>query len=138
MFPLPILTYVKLGAAVALLLGTFYFGWHTRDVDYMAFKAKVTAEAEKQISENASKDKQALLITQGVKNEYEAKLSNLRNFYGSGLHVNPSGGKTTGISPTPSGTDASAAYSVLVGQCAETTQQLVSLQYWLNQQLDLK
>ena len=44
MFPLPILTYVKLAAGTLLLLGVFYFGWHLRDNDYQAYKATIIAE----------------------------------------------------------------------------------------------
>jgi len=43
MFPLPILTYVKIGLAVILLCGAGYAGWHIRDVDFMEYKAKQQA-----------------------------------------------------------------------------------------------
>jgi len=136
MFPLSINNYI-IGGLLIISTLLFAYGRHEHNL-YVSYKAEVEALGKAQEIENASKDKQAALITQGVKNEYEAKLSNIRNFYGSGLHVNPNSSKTTGISPTPTGTDASAAYSVLVGQCAETAQQLVSIQEWLNEQIDIK
>ena len=37
MFPLSVLTYVKIGMAAVLLLGAFGFGWHIRNNDYMDF-----------------------------------------------------------------------------------------------------
>jgi len=133
MFPLNATT-IKLGLCAVLLGFSAYLGYSFEHSRFTAYKAQVEAAGKAQEAENASKDKQALLITQGIKNEYQAKLANLRNFYGSGLHVNPSGSKTEGLSPTPSGTDASAAYSVLVGQCSQTTLMLTELQAWIRQQ----
>ena len=134
MFPLNVLTYVKAGLLIASILFFGYLGYSFEHSRFVAYKIQVETAGKAQETENASKDKQAALITSGVKNEYEAKLANLRNFYGSGLHVNPSGSKTEGLSPTPSGTDASAAYSVLVGQCSQTTLMLTELQAWVRQQ----
>ena len=30
--------YIKIGLAIAFLCGVFYFGWHTRDRDFIAYK----------------------------------------------------------------------------------------------------
>jgi hypothetical protein len=134
MFPLNVLTYVKAGLLIASILFSGYLGYSFEHSRFVAYKIQVETAGKAQEAENASKDKQAALITSGVKNEYEAKLANLRNFYGSGLHVNSSSGKTEGLSPAPTGTDASAAYSILVGQCSQTTLMLTELQAWIRQQ----
>lgn len=47
MFPLPITTYIKLAAVAAVLLLTFYFGWHLRDTDFQSYKAKQSIEMQK-------------------------------------------------------------------------------------------
>ena len=47
MFPLPVLTYVKLAAGALVLLGSFYFGWHLRDADFQSYKAKQAIETQK-------------------------------------------------------------------------------------------
>ena len=47
MFPLPILTYVKLATGALVLFGSIYFGWHLRDMDFQAYKAKQVIEAQK-------------------------------------------------------------------------------------------
>jgi len=39
MFPLQVITYVKIGICVILLCGAGYAGWHIRDVDFMEYKA---------------------------------------------------------------------------------------------------
>ena len=47
MFPLPVLTYVKLATGTLVLLGSVYFGWHLRDMDFQAYKAKQAIETQK-------------------------------------------------------------------------------------------
>ena len=131
------LLYVKLIAGVVCVLGIFYAGWHTRDVDYMAFKKEVVAIAKAQEANVESVKKQQDLVNKGIKNDYESKLSAVRNFYTSGVR-NPSSGSMSGISPAPKGTDAETAYPILAGQCAAATVQLTSLQDWVNAQIGIK
>ncbi|CAB5079580.1 hypothetical protein UFOVP146_20 [uncultured Caudovirales phage] len=139
MFPLPIITYVKIATGVICVLGIFYAGWHIRDVDYMAFKAQVKAESEKQEAHVESIKKQQDLVTKGIQNEYDAKLTAIRNYYKStSVWNNGSGSQMSGISTAPSVTDVISSYNQLASSCAETTQQLVSLQEWLNQQIGIK
>jgi len=136
MFPLPILTYVKIGAAIVLILGAFGYGYHVRDVDFTKYRIEVETAAKAQEVKNESIVKQQDLVNKGIQNEYETKLSAVRNYY-SGMH-NSSGGSMSGISPAPKGTDAETAYPILAGQCAETTAQLMSLQDWVNAQVGIK
>ena len=139
MFPLSLLTYGKLATGIVCILAIFYAGWHTRDVDYMAFKSKVKAEAEKQEAHVESITKQQALVTKGIQNEYDAKLNAIRNYYKStSVWNNSNGSKVSGLSSAPSVTDVIASYNQLASSCAETTQQLVSLQEWLNQQIGVK
>ena len=137
MFPLPILTYVKIGAAIILILGAFGYGYHVRDVDFTKYKVEVESAAKAQEVKNESIVKQQNLVNKGIKNEYESKLAAVRNFYASGVH-NPSSGSMSGISPAPKGADAETAYPILAGQCAATTAQLTSLQDWINEQMGIK
>ena len=133
------LLYVKLIAGVICVLGIFYAGWHTRDVDYMAFKKEVEATAKVQEARVESIIKQQALVTKSTEKEYEAKLAAVRNYYKStSLWNNPSGSTVPGISTAPSTTDVIAAYNELAGRCAETTQQLVSLVEWTKSQTGLK
>ena len=141
MFPLNVTTYIKIGLLALVLCGCVYLGYGYEHSRFVAYQERVEAAGKAQEAENSSKDKQAALITSGVKNEYEAKLANLRNFYGSGnsvgMHINPSGSNTEGISTAPSGTDASTAYSILIGQCSQTTLMLTELQAWVKAQVAL-
>jgi len=131
--------YWKLAIAGAVIVGAFLAGWNVRNNDYKAFKVEVEHTAQAQEANVKSIQKQQALVTKGIENEYEAKLAAVRNYYKStSVWNNPSSGKVSGISPSPSATDVITAYNVLAGQCAETTQQIVSLQSWLNEQMGIK
>jgi len=139
MFPLPISLYVKIGVALLLVCGIYFAGWHSRDKDYMAFKAKVEAEGKAQEIHIAEVKKQQELANKGIENEYNAKLAALRNYYKStSVWNNPSSSKVPGISPAPSLSDVVTAYNLLAGQCAETTAQTVALQDWIKTQIGIK
>ena len=135
MFPLPISFYIYAGLTVLALAGFGYGKYESAKYD--AFKAEVTAAGKAQEVKNDSIQKQSDLVSKGIKNEYEAKLSAIRNFYTSGVR-NPSSGSMSGISPAPKGTDAETAYPILAGQCAAATAQLTSLQDWVNAQVGIK
>ena len=131
--------YVKIGLVVMVLLGAYGAGWHSRDVDFSAYKAGVKAEADKQIAKNESIQKQQELVKKGIQDEYDAKLSLLRQYYSNGVRQQSSSSSlppNSGIAPKQF--DALAAYNVLAGQCAETTLMLVELQKWLNEQMGIK
>jgi hypothetical protein len=133
------LLYAKIVAGIVCVLGIFYAGWHIRDVDYMAFKKEVESVSKAQEAHVESIQKQQALVTKGIKDEYDAKLSAVRNYYKStSVWNNASGSQVPGISPAPSSADVITAYNVLAGQCAETTLQLVQLQKWLNEQVGIK
>ena len=131
--------YVKIGLVVMVLLGAYGAGWQSRDVDFSAYKAEVKAEADKQIAKNESIQKQQELVKKGIQDEYDAKLSLLRQYYSNGVRQQSSSSSlppNSGIAPKQF--DALAAYNVLAGQCAETTLMLVELQKWLNEQMGIK
>ena len=131
--------YVKLAIGGFLLLVSFSIGWYIRNLDYQAFKSQVKTLAEKQEAHVESITKQHELVTKGIANEYEAKLAALRNYYKStSVWNNPSSSKVSGISTAPTVADVATAYNLLAGQCAETTQQVVSLQDWINAQIGIK
>ena len=139
MFPLSVLTYVKMGVCVALLVGTWYLGYSFEHKRFVDFQHVVREEAAKQEAKVESITKQQTLVTKGIQDEYEAKLSAIRNYYKStSVWNNPSSNKVSGLSTAPSVTDVVTAYNVLAGQCAETTAQVVELQKWINEQVGIK
>ena len=131
--------YVKvslLGGLCLILFGSGYWMGYSR---YIEYKKSVEIIAKTQEAKVESITKQHELVTKGIANEYEAKLAALRNYYKStSVWNNPSSSKVSGISTAPTVANVATAYNLLAGQCAATTQQVVSLQDWINAQIDIK
>jgi len=139
MFPLSILTYVKIGLITVVLCGAFYFGYHIGNSKYLSLKQSTELLAKEQEAKVESINKQQQLATKGIQDEYDAKLSAVRNYYKStSLWNNPSSSKVPGLSTAPNVTDVITAYNVLAGQCAETTAQVIELQKWILEQVGIK
>ena len=131
MFPLSISSYIMVGLA-ALAVGAIGYGRYESN-KYDAYKLEVITLAQKQIDKNEVQAKEQALINKGISNEYEAKLSAIRSYYG-GLHNSGSGSMPSFSNPSI-GSNVSPADQLLA--CAATTQQLVSLQDWINEQSKL-
>ena len=139
MFPLSILTYVKAGFLTVVLCSVFYFGYHIGNSKYVSLKQETELLAKTQEAQVESITKQQKLVTKGIQDEYEAKLSAIRSYYKStSVWNNPSSSKVSGLSAAPTVADVTTAYNVLAGQCAETTAQVVELQKWINEQIGIK
>jgi hypothetical protein len=137
MFPLSINTYIIAGLTVVALAG-FGYGKYQHN-KYVTYKSQVESLAKLQEAKIQAITKQQALVTKGIENEYEAKLSAIRNFYKSTSVWNkPSSGQMPGLSTAPSATDVIASYNILAGQCAETTAQIIALQDWLREQMSIK
>jgi hypothetical protein len=131
----PISTYIY-AALFALAVAGFGYGRYQHNA-LVEYKAEIKAVAEKQEAHIESITKQQLLVTKGIEKEYDAKLTLLRNYYANGVR-NTSSGSMPANGTTTFPIDAVTTYNLLAGQCAETTQQLISLQEWLNQQIGIK
>jgi len=131
-------TYIKAGLLVVLVCGVFFAGWHTRDRDFTIYKNQIRIEAEKAQAHTESVQKQQALINKGIQDEYDAKLSLLRQYYANGVRNNNGASTVSGISSTTKLSDAIAAYNQLASDCAATTLQTVTLQQWINEQLSVK
>ena len=129
--------YVKLAIIGAILSITFGFGWWLGHSRYVEYKKSVEVAAKVQEAKVESIQKQHELVTKGISDEYDAKLALLRNYYANGVRQ-PNTSKLPTIPNAPSGLDAITAYNLLAGQCSETTQQIVSLQKWINEQMGIK
>ena len=131
------ISYGRLILIGAIILAIFGSGFWVGNERYIKFKKEVEAVAKVQEAKVESITKQQDLVNKGIKNEYEAKLAAVKSFYVSQLR-NPSSSPMSGISPAPNGINATAAYTILAGQCAQTTAQLTSLQDWVNAQVGIK
>ena len=133
MFPLPISTWIMVGLSV-IALGGFGYGKY-QSAKYDAYVSKAEAAAKEQEVINKYKAKEAAQVTEKVKNDYETKLSLIKHTYG-GMRLSSSS-QTGTISNTTSPTDGTPTDPKFIEKCAITTQQLVSLQAWLNEQIGI-
>lgn len=120
MFDILISPFTKILGAILFVVAIFGAGYYK---GYQKLSAYKTEQAI--ISEQAVKRQD--IITQGIQNEYKANIARLRNTYG---RVYDSASTTTNSSK-----GANGASSNLLLDCSITTQQLVSLQDWLNAQI---
>ena len=125
-------TYIYL----VLVFGSFSSGFYIEHIRFVDFQDKVKIVAEQQIAENKAKLKEQELINRGVTDAYNANVSNIHNFYNRMLDTNSGAMSTNG---TASITINGETHNLLLvaEQCAQTTQQLVSLIDWTNQQIGL-
>lgn len=133
MFPLPITTWIMIGLSVAAIGGLGYGKYESAKYD--AYVAKVELAAKEQELINKAKAKEAEQVNQKVKNDYENKLSIIKRVYG-GLRLSSSQ-QTGSISDSTSPTDGTATDPKFIEKCAMTTQQLVSLQDWIREQVGI-
>jgi len=128
------ISYVRIGILVGIFMAGLLLGWGYEYRNLVAYKAEVEAVAKIQQAKNESIAKQQTLVNKGIENEYQAKLSALKSVYG-GMRQSSSG-SMSGVPKSTLGIDGKATNLELA--CAYTTQQLVSLQGWVQQQLEVK
>jgi hypothetical protein len=133
MFPLPLSTYIMIALSVAALGGIGYGKYESAKYDTYVAKAELAAKEQEMI--NQAKAKEANQVTEKVKNDYQNKLNLIKSTYG-GLRLSSSS-QTGTISNTTSATDGTATDPQFIVKCAITTQQLESLQAWLNEQIGI-
>jgi hypothetical protein len=133
MLGLSINVYIYIALSIAAVAGIGYGKYESAKYD--AYVAKAEAAAFQQEIINKSKAKEATLVNEKVKNDYENRIALIKRTYG-GMRL--AGTSQTGtISATPSGTDGTPTDPQFIEKCAITTQQLVSLQGWLKEQIGI-
>lgn len=116
---------------VGALLGFGYYqGYSAEKKRFDAFKLELEASAKAQEKINAQIEQKNKLIATNIKSEYETKIIALRNYYANGLrHTDPS--KLSSFSDSTYRVNEKTTDPIFIGQCAETTVQLTSLQDWI-------
>ena len=130
-----LINYVPLILAGVLSLGSFLAGWSYNgnrwETKFNQFKQEVDRLANDQRVKNEALAKEQGLINEATKATYEARIAALKRLYGGGVqHSKGSGGSVPRLPEATSGTDGSSSDLTLT--CALTTQQLISLQDWIN------
>jgi len=130
---IPIQFYIYAALALAAIGGIGYGKYES--VKYDAYVAKVESQAKEQEMVNHYKAKEAAQVNEKVKNDYENRLALIKHTYG-GMRL-PSTNQTGTVSQSSSSTDGTPADPQFIEKCAITTQQLVSLQGWLGEQVGI-
>jgi len=122
---------------LALVLGGFGAGYYVEHLRYMDYKQEVQIVAEKQQAETDAKIKEQEIINENIKQTYEARLTSIHSFYSGMLDTR---GSIVSSDPNATITINGETHNLLLvaEQCAQTTEQLMTLQEWVNQQVNLK
>lgn len=125
----------KAGIAVLATATVFFAGYykgfsHERDRSRL-FKAEVEAKARTQEAVVQQIESKQKIITEGIKNEYQARIAALELRY-RGMYDSTGKYQMPRVPNSTGGTDEASPNFVL--DCAITTQQLVSLQEWIKLQ----
>jgi hypothetical protein len=122
---------------LALVLGGFGAGYYVEHLRFVDYKQEIQLVAEKQQAETDAKIKEQEIINENIKQTYEARLTSIHTFY-TGMLNSRSG--VVSSDPNATITINGETHNVLLvaEQCAQTTEQLITLQDWVNQQVNLK
>ena len=123
---------------IALVFGGFSAGFYVEHLRFSDYRQEVQIAGEKQQAETAAKIKEQEIINENIKQTYEARLTSIHSFYSGMLDS-----RTRNLSasdPNATITINGETHNVLLvaEQCAQTTEQLMTLQEWVNQQVNLK
>jgi hypothetical protein len=130
---IPIQFYIYAALSLAAIGGIGYGKYQS--VKYDAYVSKAETAAKEQEVINHYKAKEAAQVNEKVKNDYENRIALIKRTYG-GMRLS-STNQTGTISKPTSSTDGTPADPAFIEKCAITTQQLVSLQGWLSEQIGI-
>jgi hypothetical protein len=131
----PLYKVIGIIGLVAVLFGTGYYrGYSAEKQRFDAFKTELEASAKAQEKINQQIEQKNKLIADNSKREYEAKIVALRHYYDRLRHSDTN--KLPSAAITAHRVDEKATDPVFIGQCAETTLQLISLQDWVRATAD--
>lgn len=130
---IPVSWYIYAALSLVAIGGLGYGKYESAKYD--AYVAKQEAAAKEQELINKAKAKEAAQVNEKVKNDYENKLALIKRSYGGMRFSNTY--QTGTISAATSATDGTPTDPKFIEKCAITTQQLVSLQDWLREQVGI-
>jgi hypothetical protein len=121
---------------LAVLFAGFGSGFYLEHLRFSDYRQSVQLEAQKQIDANEALKKEQALINKGVTDAYNANIANIHTFY-SGMHNASSGSMSYNADATVTINGKAVNVLLIAEQCADTTQQLQSLQGWIRDQVGL-
>lgn len=137
MFGLQITPLIKIGAAFALIVGLFSFGYYKgyshEKAKFDAYKTEVITVAKAQEAKVTQINKGASRINKDSANAYNSNVAAVREYYKRVRDHTIGSGSLSSIPETSEGADGKTK-DELLGNCAETTLQLIYLQEWILKQ----
>ena len=132
MFPLPSTIWLKIGAAAVVCVFMYFMGYNHEHKKFVKFQAEIAALGKAQESLNQAKVKEHETITSGIKDEYEARLAAVHNYYSQRVQQpNASPNRLPTVSKPTACPVSPVPDTELVERCARTTLQLTELQKWV-------
>jgi hypothetical protein len=132
MFPLPSTIWLKIGAAAVVCVFMYFMGYNHEHKKFVKFQAEIAALGKAQESLNQAKVKEHETITSGIKDEYEARLAAIHNYYSQRVQQpNASPNRLPTVSKPAACPVSPVPDTELVERCARTTLQLTELQKWV-------
>jgi len=125
---------LNIGLIIALLISIMFGGYE--HFAYKQYRSDIEALGKAQVAAIEATKKQQELATKGIEDAYKSKIDAIRASYGR-MHDTNSGAMPT-IPNTSIRFDDATANMVFAEQCTETTQQLISIQEWINLQAGIK
>lgn len=119
-----------LGVAAVIFLAGALTGYSHEKHAFDVYRAEVSATAEAQQRETQKTIQKHEKIAQETKSDYESRIAAIRRAY---RVPNNGAGLMPTASQTSCGSNAGSSYAILAESCAETTQQLVSLQDFIKE-----
>lgn len=132
MFPIPSTLMLKIGAVLAACALLYYLGYSHEHERFVKYKADVAALGKAQEQLNVALTEKHELISTSIKDEYEASLSAVHNYYAGRVRDTSAGtGSVPAVSKPTVCPNVCAPDAVSARQCAETTLMLTELQKWV-------
>lgn len=122
---------------VAVVIGGWFLYYRERN-NFAEYRTATIAAAKAQQDKTDLIAKQQNRITKKAEESYAKDVASIRSVY-DGLRKSNGGGSVSSVPDTTSNHAGATAHYVSVApdlatRCAETTQQVISLQYWINEQ----
>ena len=131
MIPIPSPLMLKIGAAAATCALMYFLGYSHEHERFVKYKADVAALGKAQEQLNAALTEKHELISTSIKDEYEANLSAVHNYYSDRVQPVASSSPMPAIPKPAKCPVAATTDTVSARQCAETTLMLTELQKWV-------
>jgi hypothetical protein len=129
---------LKIGAVVAACALMYFLGYSHEHERFVKYKADVAALGKAQEQLNAALTEKHELISTSIKDEYEANLSAVHNYYSDRVQPVASSSPMSTVSKPAKCPVAATTDTVSARQCAETTLMLTELQKWVRSVTDAK